>query len=86
MDCFSMSRQRPVESLSFEEALVELESIVKTLETGQAPLEESISSYERGTLLKHHCEAKLRAAQAKIEKITVRDDGSVSTQPLDPEE
>ncbi|MCL4677262.1 MAG: exodeoxyribonuclease VII small subunit [Alphaproteobacteria bacterium] len=81
-----MSRQRPVESLSFEEALVELESIVKTLETGQAPLEESISSYERGTLLKHHCEAKLRAAQAKIEKITVRDDGSVSTQPLDPEE
>lgn len=86
MDCFGMSRQRPVESLSFEEALVELETIVKSLETGQAPLEESISSYERGTLLKQHCETKLRAAQAKIEKITVRDDGSVSTQPLDPEE
>lgn len=81
-----MSRQRPVESLSFEEALSELESIVKTLETGQTPLEDSISAYERGTLLKKHCEEKLRSAQAKIEKITVRSDGSIETQPLDPEE
>ncbi len=81
-----MSKLRPVESLSFEEALVELESIVKSLETGQAPLEESITSYERGTLLKKHCESKLRDAQAKIEKITVRDDGSITTQPLDPED
>ncbi|MCB1591970.1 MAG: exodeoxyribonuclease VII small subunit [Alphaproteobacteria bacterium] len=81
-----MPATRPVESLSFEEALVELEEIVKSLETGKAPLEESISSYERGITLKKHCESKLRTAQAKIEKITVRDDGSVSTQPLDPEE
>ena len=81
-----MSKLRPVESLSFEEALIELESIVKSLETGPAPMEESITSYERGTLLKKHCETKLRDAQAKIEKITVRDDGSITTQPLDPED
>ncbi len=81
-----MTQQRPVESLSFEEALAELEDIVKTLETGKAPLEESITAYERGIKLKEHCEAKLREAQAKIEKITVGNDGSISTQPLDPKE
>lgn len=58
----------PVENLSFEDALGELETIVKTLETGQAKLEDSIGKYERGIALKNHCEQKLREAQAKIEK------------------
>jgi exodeoxyribonuclease VII small subunit len=79
-------KQKAVESMSFEEALGELQTIVRSLETGEAPLEYSISSYERGTLLKTHCETKLGAARAKIEKIVVQKDGSIKTQPLDPEE
>ncbi len=75
----------PVKDLSFEDALGELETIVKSLETGQAKLEDSITAYERGIALKNHCEAKLKDAQAKIEKITVAADGKLSTQPLDQE-
>jgi exodeoxyribonuclease VII small subunit len=77
---------KAVENLSFEEAMGELQTIVRKLETGEAALEDSIDAYERGTLLKLHCEAKLSAAKAKIEKIVVQKDGSVKTQPLDPEE
>ena len=72
--------------LSFEDALGELETIVKALETGKASLEDSISSYERGIALKNHCEKKLRDAQEKIEKITIRDDGSVSAVPFEEQE
>lgn len=79
-----MSTATPVENLSFEDALGELETIVKTLETGQAKLEDSIGKYERGIALKNHCEKKLREAQAKIEKITVGADGNAATTPLDP--
>lgn len=81
-----MTQQSPIENLSFEQALGELEQIVKTLETGQAPLEDSIASYERGVALKKHCESKLRDAQAKIEKITVGNDGALSAEPLDAEQ
>ncbi len=80
-----MNDASPIESLSFEDALSELETIVRALESGQAKLEESISSYERGIALKKHCEAKLREAQEKIEKITVTADGSVTTAPFDTE-
>ena len=79
-----MNTATPVENLSFEDALGELEGIVKTLETGQAKLEDSIGKYERGIALKNHCEKKLREAQAKIEKITVGSDGVPATAPLDP--
>ena len=79
-----MSTATPVENLSFEDALGELETIVKTLETGQAKLEDSIGKYERGIALKNHCEQKLREAQAKIEKITAGKDGTLATAPLDP--
>lgn len=78
-----MTQAKAVESLSFEEALTELESIVRNLETGSSALETAIDSYERGTLLKAHCEKKLRDAQAKIEKISVAKDGTLTTQPLD---
>ncbi len=82
-----MTGKNAVETLSFEEALGELEGIVRGLETGEAPLEDSIGAYERGIALRKHCEGKLRDAQAKIEKISsIGQDGSVQTQPLDPEE
>lgn len=76
---------KAVEKMSFEEALGELEGIVGALESGKAPLEESIAGYERGIELKKHCEAKLREAQLKIEKINVSPDGKVSTAPFDAE-
>jgi exodeoxyribonuclease VII small subunit len=67
--------------LSFEEALQELEQIVKRLEGGTGKLDDAIQSYERGTLLKRHCEAKLREAQARVDKIVIAPDGSVATEP-----
>jgi exodeoxyribonuclease VII small subunit len=77
--------QKAVESLSFEQALSELETIVRCLETGETSLEDSITAYERGTVLKSHCETKLRDARAKIEKISVAKDGTIKTTPLDSE-
>lgn len=81
-----MTEQKSVEKLSFEEALGELETIVRGLETGASPLEDSIQAYERGAKLKAHCDKKLRDAQAKIEKISIGADGTMSTQPLDSED
>jgi exodeoxyribonuclease VII small subunit len=57
--------------LSFEAALSELEKIVHSLESGKAGLEESIALYERGTQLRQHCEAKLKDAQLRVEKLTL---------------
>lgn len=71
--------ERPVEELSFEEALRRLEEIVRTLERGEAPLDESIALYQEGDRLKRHCEARLKAAQARIEQIAFGADG----QPVD---
>jgi exodeoxyribonuclease VII small subunit len=62
--------------LSFEDALSRLETIVSRLESGQAPLEESIILYEEGARLKVHCENRLKAAQLRVEKIVVGADGS----------
>ncbi len=70
-----------IAKLSFEDALKELESIVTQLEQGKVELEKSIEIYERGTHLKAHCESKLKDAQARIEKIVVAADGSVTTEP-----
>ncbi len=58
-------------TLSFEDALKQLEEIVRSLETGTAPLDESIELYQRGDRLKRHCEARLKAAQARIDQISV---------------
>lgn len=70
--------------LSFEEALGQLEKIVSELETGDVPLEKSIELYERGTHLKAHCEARLKSAEAKVEKITLSSNGApAGTEPLD---
>lgn len=76
-----------IENLSFEAALEELETIVRNLETGNTPLEQSITSYERGVALKNHCETKLRDARMKIEKITLTPDGTASgTEDFNPEQ
>ncbi|PTS88088.1 MULTISPECIES: exodeoxyribonuclease VII small subunit [unclassified Caulobacter] len=69
--------------LSFEQALAELETIVSRLESGQAPLEQSIDLYERGAILKAHCEKKLEAARLKVEKIVLGQGGAVSAEPAD---
>jgi exodeoxyribonuclease VII small subunit len=61
----------PVAELSFESALKELEDIVGRLELGEVDLEDSIALYERGQALKAHCEAKLKAAEGRLEKIVV---------------
>lgn len=66
---------KDIEKLSFEEALAQLEKIVSQLESGNAELENSIELYERGTALKAHCEARLKAAQLRVEKIVVGPDG-----------
>lgn len=67
-----------ITALSFEEALAELEKIVRNLEEGKTRLDESVAAYEKGSLLRQHCEAKLRDAQLKVEKICVRADGSLA--------
>ena len=72
-----------ISELSFEDALKELEAIVKQLEQGQVKLDEAITAYERGALLKKHCEQKLAEAKMKVEKIVFSADGSVGTQPTD---
>jgi exodeoxyribonuclease VII small subunit len=73
-----------IANLSFEQALSELEKIVAQLESGQAPLEESIALYERGAKLKAHCEARLEAARLKVEKIVVgRDGGAERAEPAE---
>ncbi|MEI8393851.1 MAG: exodeoxyribonuclease VII small subunit [Rhodospirillaceae bacterium] len=77
----SVSLPADITALSFEDALAELERIVRQLEEGRVKLDEAISAYERGTLLKRHCEAKLQEARAKIERITVSADGMVGTEP-----
>ncbi len=60
---------KPVDKMSFEEALAELEGIVRQLETGDVELEKSIAIYERGAALKAHCEARLKSAELKVEQI-----------------
>jgi len=73
-----------VRKLSFERAIEELESIVKRLEDGKVPLEESVSIYERGEALKRRCEELLRQAEARVEKITTDASGqAVAVEPLD---
>ena len=73
----------PIKDMSFEDALLELEGIVTKLERGDAKLEESISIYERGAALKAHCDAKLKAAKLKVDKIVLGPDGAAHTESFD---
>ncbi len=72
-----------IQELSFEAALSELEEIVRRLEAGQVDLENSIDMYTRGTQLKQHCEAKLRAAKERVDQIILGAEGAVSSKPAD---
>ncbi len=78
------SSNTDVTKMPFERAIEELESIIKRLEEGKVPLEESVAIYERGELLKKRCEELLRAAEARVEKITLDAGGKpTGTEPLD---
>jgi exodeoxyribonuclease VII small subunit len=73
-----------VQRLSFEKAIEELETIVKRLEEGKVPLEESVAIYERGEALKRRCEELLKQAEARVAKITLDASGKpTGTEPLD---
>jgi exodeoxyribonuclease VII small subunit len=75
-----------IAELSFEDALKQLEQIVRKLESGEARLEEAIEDYERGALLRRHCERKLAEAKAKVERIVLGGDGRpAGLEPVDPE-
>lgn len=76
-----MPETREVASLSFEEALAELEQIVRGLESGQQKLEDAINAYERGTALRRHCEGKLAEVEARVAAIVEHTDGTLSTRP-----
>jgi exodeoxyribonuclease VII small subunit len=78
-----MSEPADIAAMSFEQALAELEQIVGRLESGQAPLEESIEMYKRGAQLKAHCEARLSAAQLQVQQISKTIDGSVEAKPAE---
>lgn len=67
-----------IAAMSFEEAMKELEAVVGKLERGDVPLEDSIRLYERGAALKAHCDARLKAAEEKVARITLGADGQPS--------
>ncbi len=69
--------------LSFEDALSQLETIVRQLEDGKGELDQAIKTYERGAQLKRHCEAKLQEAQIKVEKVVLGPAGAVGVEPAD---
>ena len=72
-----------IAALSFEDALAELERIVRGLEGGQQKLEDAITAYERGAALRRHCEAKLAEAEARVQAIVERADGTLALRPAD---
>lgn len=72
-----------VSALSFEDALAELEQIVRGLESGQQKLEDAINAYERGAALRRHCEQKLAEAEARVAAIVQRADGSLATRAVE---
>jgi len=80
-----VKRPKPadVTAMSFEDALAELEQIVRGLESGQQKLEDAIGAYERGAALRKHCEAKLAEAEARVAAIVERADGVLATRPME---
>ena len=73
--------ETPIGEMSFEEAMRELESVVSKLDRGDVALEESITLYERGAALKARCEAVLKAAQEKVDRIVVENGRAAGTEP-----
>lgn len=85
VNAWVMSESAPdLAAMTFEDALRALEEVVRRLESGEVPLDDSIALYERGEALRKHCQTRLDAAQARIEKIVSGPDGqAVATQPFD---
>lgn len=71
-----------VSQICFEDALAELESIVRRLEEGAGKLEEAILAYERGIALQRHCDAKLQEAQSRVDRIVLGRNGAVTSEPI----
>ena len=71
------------QKMTFEQAMVELDEIVRKLESGQIPLEEAVKTYEKGIELKKICEEKLKTAEMKIEKLTLQDGKPTGTEEMD---
>lgn len=78
-------QKQKIEDLTFEQALAELEQLVRQLEEGDASLDGAIDAYERGARLKQHCQKKLDEAKARVDKISVSADGAVSADPANME-
>ena len=70
-----------IAAMNFEDALAELEQIVRRLEGGQIKLDEAIMSYERGAQLRRHCERKLTEAQQRVDRIVIGSEGAISAEP-----
>ncbi len=70
-----------IAAMSFEDALAELEQIVRRLEAGQVKLDEAIQCYERGAQLKRHCEQKLNEAQQRVDRISIGPGGAIAVEP-----
>ena len=75
-------KDEDLQGLSFEDALLKLENIVRELESGRIKLDDAVTAYEQAVKLKQFCEHKLQAAQLKIEKIEIAPDGEIKTAPL----
>lgn len=74
---------KPIDEMSFEEALAALEDVVRSLEGGQVPLEQSIDLYERGEALRKHCDDRLKAAELRVEKIVATDGKAAGAEPFE---
>jgi exodeoxyribonuclease VII small subunit len=74
---------KPIDDMSFEEAMLALEQVVGSLEKGEVPLEQSIALYERGAALRKHCADKLRSAEEKVELIRAQEGRAVGTTPVE---
>ncbi|MEK9670910.1 MAG: exodeoxyribonuclease VII small subunit [Rhodospirillaceae bacterium] len=87
-----MAKKKPAEpevsediaKMSFEDAMSELEDIVRGLEQGSGSLDQAIDNYARGVQLKTHCEKKLKEAQLRVDKIVLGPGGAPETEPVDP--
>ena len=77
------NKKEDISQLSFEEALLQLENIVRELESGRIKLDDAVQAYEKAVALKKLCQQKLDAAALKVEKIEIAKDGTLSTAPLD---
>ena len=78
-----MADEKPIEEMSFEEALAELEAVVRALEDGKVPLERSIDLYERGETLRKHCDTRPKAAEMRVEKIVAQGETARGTEPFE---